>query len=372
VGVDAARSPELARVFDGTPPFLSLYLATPGDVDRAAGRNRVRWDSLRRTVEQAGAPAAVLDAVDGLVPEAHHLGATLAVIADAGGVRHVAHHPEPPATDRWHVGALPALGPLLGWEHEAIPYLVVLVDRAGADIVSGVGPAVAGQPAADAVTVGAADHSDPELRKSAPGGWSQRRYQQRAENLWKANAADVAERLTALVDELRPRVVAVAGDVRAVQLLGEALPERARDLVRIVEGSRAPGGSDHVGEEIERIVATEVAGDTVDLVRLLREEAAHDLGVTGVRDTVAALAAARVASLLVHDDPDDGRTAWFGATPNTIGLDAAAVTDMGEAEPRSGRLVDVVVRAALGTGAEVRVTPTLAALPDGVGALLRY
>ncbi|MDF2741972.1 MAG: hypothetical protein K0S88_3342, partial [Actinomycetia bacterium] len=40
------------------------------------------------------------------------------------------------------------------------------------------------------------------VTRSASGGWSQRRFQQRAENRWQQNAGAVAEALTRLVDQV--------------------------------------------------------------------------------------------------------------------------------------------------------------------------
>jgi hypothetical protein len=76
--------------------------------------------------------------------------------------------------------------------------------------------------------------------------------------------------------------------------------------------------------------------------------------------------------LLVHDEADDDRTAWFGTAPHAVALDVEALRSMGEVEPVAGRVVDVLIRAALGTGAGVRISPHMASVPEGVGALLRF
>jgi hypothetical protein len=55
--------------------------------------------------------------------------------------------------------------------------------------------------------------------RSAPGDWSQRRFQQRTGNRWQRNAGAVAEALTKLVDQVHPRLVVMTGEVRAVQFL---------------------------------------------------------------------------------------------------------------------------------------------------------
>jgi peptide subunit release factor 1 (eRF1) len=314
------------------------------------------------------------------VPDAHHEGRTLAVVADASGIRLVRHEPEPPARDAGWVAPLPRVGPLLEWAQGAIPHLVVLADRAGADIVAFSRRAAAsGTGGADVVTVGEETGADPGLRKSNPGGWSQRRYQNRAENLWEQNAKTVADQVASLVDQTGARLVVVAGDVRALQLLREHLPQPVLDLVREVEGSRGPGaadaGLDEIADEVVKLVATVAAEDTVEFLRQFKQEKGqHDLAAQGVAATLAALAAARVDTLLIHDDPDDDRTAWFAPEPGMVAATEAALTELGAAggAPQQARLVDVAIRAAFATGAAVRIVPSVASVQDGIGAILRF
>jgi hypothetical protein len=89
----------------------------------------------------------------------------------------------------------------------------------------------------------------------------------------------------------------------------------------------------------------------------------------GPAAVVASLQAAMVDTLLLHDGPDDERTTWFGPEPNQLG-DEDDVRAMGVEHPRQGRLVDMAVRAAFGTGAAVELVPG-AVVRDGFGALLR-
>src|SRR5437588_524668 len=141
------------------------------------------------TTPPGGVSPAAVPGIARLVPAAHKEGRTLAVIADAGGARLVRHEPEPPARDAGWVAPLPRVGPLLEWAQAAVPHLVVLADRAGADIVTFSRRADGyGGGGATVTTVGEETGDDPTLRKSNPGGWSQRRYQKRAENLWEENA----------------------------------------------------------------------------------------------------------------------------------------------------------------------------------------
>jgi hypothetical protein len=374
-GQSPAAIPDIAAAFDGTGPFVTVYLGTESAVEQAAQQNELRWKNLRRQLEEDGAPAEVLAAIDPLVPDAHHRGRTLAVVADATGVRLVRHEPEPPVRDAAWVAPLPRLGPLIEWAQSAVPHLVVLADRAGADIVVFTRRADGfGGGGAPVVSVGEETGDDPDLRKSNPGGWSQRRYQNRAENLWDQNAREVAGQVAELADETGARLVVVAGDVRALQLLREHLPERTAQLLREVDGSRAAGsGLDEIADDVVKLAATVVAEDTVELLRQFKQERGQDdLAAEGVKNTVEALAAARVDTLLIHDDPDDDRTAWFGPEPGMVAETKEALAGLGVAEPRQARLVDVAIRSAFTTGAAVRIMPSVGSVEEGIGAILRF
>jgi peptide subunit release factor 1 (eRF1) len=145
------------------------------------------------------------------------------------------------------------------------------------------------------------------------------------------------------------------------------------ERVQQIDGSRAAdGGADALADEAVRCVATAVASDTVALLEKFKEERGQgDRAADGPVRVLEALAAAQVDTLLIADDPDDSRTAWFGDLPNALSHESSTVKDMGVDSPQEGRLVDVCIRAAWGTGAAVRVVPSHA-LRDGVGAILRF
>ena len=374
-GQSPTAIPDIAAAFDGTPPFVTVYLGTEAAVEQAAQQSELRWKTLRRQLEEAGAPPEALAAIDPLVPDAHQRGRTLAVVADATGTRLVRNEPEPPARDAGWVATLPRVGPVIEWAQTAVPHLVVLADRAGADIVAFTRRADAsGAGDAPVLSIGEDGGDDPLLRKTPPGGWSQRRYQNRAENLWEQNAKAVADQVASVVDETGARLVVVAGDVRALQLLREHLPAPTAELLREVDGSRAPGsGLDEVADDVVKLAASVAAEDTVEILRQFRQERGqNDLAVQGVSATIGALAAARVDTLLIHDDPDDDRTAWFGPEPGMVAETATTLSDMGVDQPQDARLVDVAIRAAFATGAAVRIIPSVGSVQDGIGAILRF
>jgi len=285
------RTSDIARLFEAPGPFVSIYLATEGNVENAAQRVAVRWKSLRAELLGAGVPEGTLEAVDDERTEQ----------VEVEGAR------------------------------------------------------------------------TPHLTRSKPGGWSQPRYQHRAEVLWERNATEVAEMLTKMVDRVRPRFVAAAGDLRALELLREQSPKRVQALIEVVGGEL--GSIDEVLEEAERLAADTAEADTGALLdEFERERGQRDRAADGAEATFEALAMGQVRVLLVGNVRDDGQSAWFGEEFGQVALNREDLIVQGTT-PVEGRLVDVAVRAALGTGAEVRVLSpnTDARGPSGgLGAVLRY
>ena len=345
--MDDAVLNELRPLFDAAGPFLSLYLAAEGVVENAGARLELRGTSTRADLQERGVPVGVLEAADPLVEGGHTAGEALAVIVPVDGtayVRGMAARPVREVLARW--GAVPYVLPLLAEARAQVPFVAVLASRAATERSEHV-----------------EGEAGPHLHRSAPGGWSQPRHQHKAEVIWDRNAAEVAEVLARTVDEVRPRFVVAAGDVRALQFLRDESPKRVRELLRVV-GGELPS----MDQVLER-----AAGLVADEVRAGAEALAERFAAEGAGATMVALARSQVDVLLVADDPDDERTAWFGAAPQQLAADRATVQDMGESMPVAGRLVDVAVRAALGTSADVHVAdPGAAGLRDGLGALLRF
>jgi Bacterial archaeo-eukaryotic release factor family 2 len=359
---------EIARLFDASGPFVSVYLATEGDVEQAASRVALRWKNLRGDLLRDGVPEATVAAIDPLVEGSHSAGPTLAVIAAVEGVLFSGSLPTPPARDAvvGH-GALPDVLPLLTAAQTAVPHVAVLTDRTGADIAARF---VDGGERSQHV----AGRDSPYIHKPQAGGWSQPRYHHRAEALWESNAGEVAGALTRLIDQVRPRFVAAAGDVRAVQLLREHSPKRVRELIQVVGGEHQ--SLDAVFAAADKLVAATIEADTEALLeRFAEERSQRDRAVEGAAATLAALSRSQVGTLLVAGPwLDDRRTAWFGPAPTDVAADRDALAALGVATPVEGRLVDVAVRAAFGTGANVRVVdPDRRDGPrDGLGGLLRF
>lgn len=380
---------EIAQLFDADGTFVSAYPESPSDEPNAAYHLTTRWKTMRAELARAGADDAMVEAMDEAVgvdtaavhpePRAeadnepdvevdtaadHRGGDVVAIIAADGEVLHRKHLPQIEGAGRGRVGAVPWVIPLIEADATHLPFVVVLADRAGADI-HGYGH--------DREVAEVVEGTESDIVRNAPGGLSQRRYQQRAIDSWERNATEVAADAARLADELDAELILIGGDDHVVSYFRDALPHPWPEHThRLTHATRAAGGKTGlITEEITRAVATALAEQQVEALRHHRDNLGQDeRAAEGVDAVITALQAARVDTLLVHDDLDDERTAWFGPEPNHLGIDRADLEAMGVTEPKEGRLVDVAVRAAMGTGATVQLVPA-ATVDDGLGAILR-
>ena len=356
--IGTQEAPDVAQLYERPGPFVTVYLDTNPEVENAAQHSLGHWRNVRRDLETAGAPLTALEAIEAKVANAHHGGSTLAAIADSTGLLLTRTLDDAITRDVGRWASLPQVAPIIEVQQSSPTHVVVLCDRVGADIA--VYAANDGDRGTALLQVVVGDEQDPHISKSKPGGWSQRRYQERAENAWEHNAKEVVERLTKICDIVEPRLVLVSGDVRAVQLLQEHLPPRVANVVRLMT------------DEPVNEVATLVAEDTVALLEKFREELGQgDRAVEGVDATLDALSAARVDTLLVHDDPRDERMCWFAADAPLVASDPQRLRDQGVEQPQPARLADAAIRTAFSTGARVRVVPATA-VKERLGAILRF
>jgi hypothetical protein len=361
----AVKAPDLSEHLGRSQPFVSVYLHTDPDVENAGQLAEQRWKTLRSELEAMDAPPETLDRIEEQVPDAHARGRVLGVVADASGALHVEHGEPFRSQDLGRIDPVPYVLPMIRWRQTSPPILVVLIDRTGADVF--------------AITRGVEESrevagEDGPVSKVSAGGWSMRRYQERAENTWERNAENVAETLQAMARRFDPRRIAVAGDVRAATLLREALAPELQGVVVEISGDRQRGeGGDPIPDGVADLVTEIVASETQALSERLRQELGEeDLGAEGMTDVVAALLRAQVDTLLIVDDADDDTTLWVGEKPAELATSAEDLRAIGVEHPMQARARDAIVRAALATDAGIRILDAGTDLRQGVGGLLRW
>lgn len=329
----------------------------------------LRWRAMAASLTSQGTPQATVDAVAAKVRALEVYPSELALFAADGRILLRQEIAGEAPFDRASFVAPAQVAPLLAWLQRHPAYVAVLTDRTGAEVTAVAAGARSG---VTHTVVG----PDDEIERNAPGGWSQPRYQRRAEDSWRHNAGAVAEAAAKALNDVGAQLLLVGGDVRAVQLLREQLPHGLSQRVRIRE---LPGGRSVDGSAAARTeaVAAQRAAHAQEqmsgrLELFVAERGPHGLAVEGVANTLAALAAGRVRTLLIVDEPGDERTAWFG--PDLLCVDESSrAAAGGVVTVRRGRMVDIAVRAALLTDAEVRiVAPADAVMAERIGALCRF
>jgi hypothetical protein len=361
---------QLTPVLTAEGPFVTVHVGAESAVEQAADRYDLAWKNVLKELEARDVPAPVREAVSAARGE-HSDGASRLVVANArtGEVVLAAAVSTRPELDSVEVGPLPRVLPLLADVTSRVPHVVVIADRTGADVAAYFDT---GKVAHEVTVKGGTLH----IEKVQVGGWSHHRYQHRSENLWKENGEEVARTAEQLAGQIAAELIVGTGDEREVSLVHKALPPEWQDKYVIVPGGRGQDGSEElVQQRVRDAVALHVAGETLDLLAEFAQERGQvKRACDGVADVVAALRKAQVQTLLLTTEADAGATLFYGPDPSVVGTTRDEVASLGVDAPQEGPLVDVLVRAAAGTGADVQLVPHQGpqAPNGGVGAILRY
>ncbi|MGH2821041.1 MAG: Vms1/Ankzf1 family peptidyl-tRNA hydrolase [Actinomycetota bacterium] len=363
---DHAYDEELRRLLERKGPFVSVYLDTHATTEEGGREIQLRWRALRQRAVSEGAREAELAPLDDLLAGIQRSGWGLATFL-AEGELVVRRFLPAEIADGVTYGALPHLVPLLEWRQEHPRFAVVIADRRGAEI-----HVLGGERSKETISVEGERFA---TKKIKAGGAAHRRIQQAAEETWEANAREVARELDRLLRTRSVEFVAVTGDVRAEELVEEALSEQARAV--LFELERAPATSiEDISTELERDAAAFSAQTTEKLLERFHEgRGQQNLAVEGAHQTLEALRRSQVDTLLLAADAP-ARRAWFaGADLTQSALEEQALLNIGLEDTGEASLDDVLVRSALGTGAGVRILPSVPeghGPREGVGAILRY
>ncbi|MFG3417491.1 Vms1/Ankzf1 family peptidyl-tRNA hydrolase [Micromonospora sp. NPDC049460] len=358
----------LRPLYDRPGPWVSVYLDASANTHDAHPALDLRWRGLRNQLQEQRADVDTIDAVERVVrghdPMPGDYG--LAIFGTRGRVVLSEYLSAPPLRDLAAFTPLPHVMPLLAQRGEQVAWVRVLADRTGADAMA---ISAGGVPRRAHVT----GREDFQLRRVKPGGWSQSRYQRAAMEAWHHNAGDVTAATVELAEKVGADVVVVAGDVRATGVIAAQMPQRWQDVVvRTDAGSRAGGADQTLLDDLTVQTIAEVADQRITAA-LDRFGMQEDVGA-GLEAVVSALQRNQVDTMLIVDDPSATGELWIGPDPTAIATDPRQLADMSVRDPEKVRADAALVRALVGTEAELTVlgpdeAPELA---DGVGAVLRY
>jgi hypothetical protein len=349
-------------------PVATVVVAAPGFEGDVQSRLDIRAKEVRRHLEDAGLPASVVDRVtDEIQGQVGEDGLGLGVVADAHGIVSTSLLDVDEEMPVLQVAALPRWVPFLRERFENRPHLVVRCDRIGAQIAR----VERGEIQRDTEVVG----DDENVQKVHAGGWSQRRFQNRAEHTWDQNAKEIAENIVEEADAIDAELLVVTGDVRAVQLVAEHLPERLQD--QLVLDDRQPFDDESDAAVFDRamtLVRDRAGRDIVAVLERFGELRGQGQGTADdISDVFAALRQGAVDTLLVKGDSGDPAHVALD-DPMQVALSAPELTDLGFEEVAEARLTDAAVGAALAGGSQVVIVPEHGPnTPSGaLGAILRF
>jgi peptide subunit release factor 1 (eRF1) len=216
--------------------------------------------------------------------------------------------------------------------------------------------------------------TNPKTRRNSMGGWSQARYQRRAENVHLHHVKEVVETLDTIVQQDRIEHIILAGDDVVIPLLRAQLPKHLESrVVDVLALERDLGEDDIVDATLGVLRQKDAETDAERVQELIGAWQGSGLGVVGPAGTLKALQMGQVDELLISGTPQHLRATRLpdDAAPGQVKVETSAVSDASEAQLK---LADELVTRAQQTGARVRVIedPELLEEFGGVGALLRF
>jgi peptide subunit release factor 1 (eRF1) len=219
-----------------------------------------------------------------------------------------------------------------------------------------------------------------KTRGSQAGGWSQARYQRRAEKVHLQHAKELTDMLEAVVREENIEHIILAGDEVIIPLLKEQFPKSVTDkIVDVLSLDINAPEHEILAGSMETLQEYDAQTDVQKVERLMNEYRAGGLAVVGSTDTLEALAMGQVEELIItarqqHVEGDREDVAILSETEvvePVIGGQDAAIANI---EPDSVIVADDLVTRARQTSARITFIEDATLLEEigGCGAILRY
>ena len=214
-----------------------------------------------------------------------------------------------------------------------------------------------------------------KTRRTSKGGWSQARYQRRADNFHMHHIKEVVDTLDKIVREENLSQIVVSAGEQALPILREQLPKHLADMI-IEIGAHEDGQS---GSFVQRTMAAlrekDAETDIEKVQELMDAWRSGGLGVAGPEATLSAFQLGQVEELIITASPETLKPVQKlpdDAAPGDVQV-ATSNTAVQTDESRA-KLSDELITRANQTAARVRFIEDASLLADvgGVGALLRF
>lgn len=355
------RTDSLTAIFEASGPFATVMLDVSQDTENGRHEHDLRVRDAAAGLREQGADDRVVEAVSERLGQAVDRPAPVGrlVVANADGVlfdETVGTRVDQPVVT-W--GPLPDLARWIAHQDAVTPFVLTIVDHAGGQVARYESDVP--QPDEETVVDGETDH----IHKVPVGGWSALRYQHVTDNVWAENAEAVADQVLAQV-RAGHHLVLLAGEPQSRPRVLARLADTPATVVELETGSRNEDGGDAALQQaIREVLMEQTVERRLRLSRELKDRLGRDHAVaTGARDVADAFVRGQVETLVLDPAP---------AAELTVDLADHPGLSVGPEEPKGPVRADqVLVAAAVRTGAEVAVSPQAALGGAPVAALLRW
>jgi hypothetical protein len=364
----------LYREFGG---WASVYLETSRRSPAAAVAEgvKLRWRDAREQLSTNGADEATMAALEDVLAGPGLAAPGRVLFAREGRVILTPPLRAAPELPRAEFGPLPSVLPFLVQYLPPVPRVQVSVGRDGGAVV-GVDTAAASVPAQQPALAGAAEQAGgvQPVHKAASRDLSRPRRETGIERNWEDNIRDLAGHVHEMASKVGAEYLLLAGDVKARALLLRHIRPPLAENVVIIDAEIAADSPD-LAAAADVTVTGRVARKDAQRFGEWHRLRAHGLGAEGLPGVVAALRDGLAAEVFLSRQPRQHDVdIWVGPRAGDLGMSAADLQQRGVAEPASAPADDALVRAIVGTDAELRFLPAATAQPlpaDHICATLR-
>ena len=215
-----------------------------------------------------------------------------------------------------------------------------------------------------------------KTRRSQKGGWSQARYQRRAENFHLLHVKEVVDTLDRIVRDEGINHIVVSAEEVALPIFNEQLPKHlAEKIVDTVTLQRNADGTGILDATLAALRDKDAETDAEKVEQLMDAWQSGGLGVAGPEATLSAFQLGQVEELIITASPQILKPVQKlpdDAAPGEMQADTSA--PQGTADEKQLKLADDLISRAHQTAARIRFIEDehLLAGIGGVGALLRF
>jgi peptide subunit release factor 1 (eRF1) len=263
---------------------------------------------------------------------------------------------ETPFDDHWmFVGSVPHLYPLAKLIDTYPRYAAVMLDTNKARI--------------QVFSLAAAERDEKVIsdktRRTSKGGWSQARYQRRADNVHTHHMKEVVDALDKIVREENINQIVISADEQALAKLKEQLPAHLADKIVDTVPQR---------DAFDAIRVKDAETDVEKVQELMDEWQSSGLGVVGPEATLSAFELGQVEELIITGSVNTLKPVQKLPDGATFEMQVETSDPTGRIDEARLKLSAELIKRAQQTAARIRFIEDATLLEDvgGVGALLRF